>query len=311
MTQFLMIVAITCFADTSPQINIYSIPPSPKFGILVRNTSPSVFDNSKFKNEYTPQAGPLPLELPTLKIGDEIGFAITIPEQVGKDDEAVEIEPPPFVTLLGVTARSYGPVSTVFTRGGTKVIAGVEIRYSIKGAVPKNIFLLYLPKTADLNTLQGIYPEKASFTFEDDKAAAILADTALAQVDVVSYIDLLHRGGAIIVPGKDGKKVYVAVMPDGELLRHALQPVAKTADKSGPPKSAPAPTKKAPAKSEPAKPAGQPDERAARSALSAAKAFLGVNQTDKAKEYLEKAVQLAPDSDAGKEAKGLLQGLNK
>ena len=32
-----------------------------------------------------------------------------------------------------------------------------------------------------------------------------------------AYVDLLHRGGAVYIPAKDGKRIYLTVQP-GQIL---------------------------------------------------------------------------------------------
>lgn len=216
-------------------INIYTIPESPEYGILPKNNSPSAFNDSFFQAKHIPQKGPLPLRLPVPGADEKIGFAIKVPAALGREDELIEIEPPPFVTYFRLNGgfKDIEKIRAIMDKGGLVnklVYSGLYVHYYISGDLPSNIFLIYSPKDADLKVLQGLYPQKKSFSFSEEKARTTLLDTALPPTEISAYIDLLHRGGAIIVTRKDGKKLYLAVMSRGDLLAHVLQPPGRADD---------------------------------------------------------------------------------
>jgi hypothetical protein len=105
--------------------------------------------------------------------------------------------------------------NAVITPGGT-------YRYLIKQNAPANVFLLYLPKNTDLRGLQRLYPRETAFDFSDEKALQILAGSALPKDVHRAYLDLLHRGGAIYIPRKDGKRIYLTVQPNQEVRQSVL-----------------------------------------------------------------------------------------
>jgi hypothetical protein len=42
--------------------------------------------------------------------------------------------------------------------------------------------------------------------------------------EVGEYLELLHRGEALVFTRKNGKKAYLSVQPEGRLLLHIMKP---------------------------------------------------------------------------------------
>jgi hypothetical protein len=88
---------------------------------------------------------------------------------------------------------------------------------------PANLILLFLPKNADLATLKRLYPKEKTFSFSDEEAKRLLAESVLPQNEIGDYIELLHRGGAFVFTRKNGTKAYLSVQPERRLSLHAMK----------------------------------------------------------------------------------------
>ncbi len=160
-------------------------------------------------------------------------FWIRIPDTLGPRNKGVEIEKLLFVTLLEMRDLALDRVEDAKpVLAGTAVVGGGRFHYQVEPDAPPNVVLLFLPKDADLDTLQRLYPKQESFKFSPEEVHHVLADSALPKDKYQAYVNLLGRGGAIIFPGKDGKKTYLAVQPDGRLVQRVLSPDAKAGPES-------------------------------------------------------------------------------
>ncbi len=83
---------------------------------------------------------------------------------------------------------------------------------------PKNVFLLFLPEKADLETLHEVYPQEQRFKFPEEEVKRKLAETDLPEESRAKYVELLRRGGAIYFTRKNGKRVLLTVQPGNKVL---------------------------------------------------------------------------------------------
>jgi len=60
------------------------------------------------------------------------------------------------------------------------------------------------------------------FSFSDEQARRLLFDSKLPQGEIGAYIELLHRGGAIVYSRKDSARIYLSVQPGNRLSAHQM-----------------------------------------------------------------------------------------
>ena len=210
-------------------INVYTVPAAKEFGPCERRYEVEGFgptaETSKFKRDI-PAGGPMPLRLQPDPRGDETAFWIRGPATLGIKGQTIEIEPIPFV-VCGATA-DFGSIeeatkSLSLMNRNAGITPGAIYRYLIRGSAPRNVYLLYIPKNTDLPRLQRLYPNEKSFEFSEEKALALMAESTLPKDIQGAYIDLLHRGGAVYIPAKDGKRIYLTVQPGQVLEKNVVE----------------------------------------------------------------------------------------
>ncbi len=164
---------------------------------------------------------------------DFVQFTVRIPKALGPAEKGVEIEELPFVTLVkfdGIPQGDGVPLEEAIEAakkalGGKVVFPDVVFQYVISdvGNAPDHLFLLFIPKNADLATLRRLYPEEKSFKFPEAEARRILGNSALRKEEQEAYLELLQRGGAVVVPTEDKKKVHLSIQPGNKILQHVIK----------------------------------------------------------------------------------------
>jgi hypothetical protein len=97
-------------------------------------------------------------------------------------------------TVIQRGPEGTGPASVDFARALTFEIDPVK----------KTVIALFQARSQALDSLGRLYPRGTNFQFPDDAARKTLAGKGVPQAFIGLGIELLHRGGKVALPGRDG-----------------------------------------------------------------------------------------------------------
>jgi hypothetical protein len=176
----------------------YAMPPLPpgKFWITSVPVGLDVYFAEK------PEGKPVG-RTPILVDATSVGSAVTV-----KLSKAVEPNLPPQEEFVEVTSQSTHGEFHEDERTGVRSPVSVALTYRVDPSRKRTLIALFQPRSATLSDWARRYPAGRNFVFSEENVRKNLLTRGVPPSLFDLAIDLLHRGGKVGLPAKNGWVVF-------------------------------------------------------------------------------------------------------
>lgn len=104
--------------------------------------------------------------------------------------------------LLDFTSKTNH--STIIRKDNVDEDVGRALTYEVRLPGKQTVIALFQPRNLPLTAIGRFYPPGRNFQFSDDAVRKMLASRGIPPDFILTGIRLLHRGGKVALPGRDG-----------------------------------------------------------------------------------------------------------
>lgn len=143
----------------------------------------------------SPAAGKVVGRTPVVVKAADVGTFVTV--VLLKDEYGADL--PPQSDLGDFTGKSSH--SAVHQEGGKEEDYLRAITYEVKLAARQTLIALFQPRSLPLSQAARLFPAESNFAFADADVSKTLSEKGVAAASIPEALDLLHRGGKVLLRG--------------------------------------------------------------------------------------------------------------